>query len=381
MSRVLHSLNLILPGGVERTRMSLLEHLPPMYEHAAVCVEIEDDHYASQMRKRLDFLEELGPVSSVLNPRRYARTAQLARRWRPDIIHGAIIEGYTVAAIAGRLVRAPVVVMEETSDPQARSPNGDRLSRAMARLADHCIGVSPGVGRYLTDTLGVSESKVSVINNGVELPSLPGRTEAGRVKGELGIPADCLVVGSVGRMHDDSVKRFGDLLRAIGRVDAAALPHLVLVGDGRERPGLERLARDLGIADRVHFVGFQAEPGHYYALMDIFALTSEREAFGLVNAEAMRCGLPVVATNVGGIPDVVTHNQTGILVPPRDIPAITNALQTLIDNPDLRHRMGAAGKQRADTHFSAERYVNDVHQLYQHLLANPRRQRRRYRDA
>ena len=375
MVRVTHSLETVLSGGVERRHLLLCSHEGP-YEHQVLCSKAQGPIAGRLAELNIETVELGEPTVSGI-PARVRHAHGVMKRWQPDIVHGAVIDGYITGTLAGRLLRTPVLIMEETSDPTNRGANGHRLAQLLARLSDHCIAVSAGVGRYLSQDLGVPTRKVSVINNGVEMPSVPTGDLLARVRSELSLPKDCPVIGSIGRMHDETHKRFGDLIYACARLSADPLPHLVLVGDGRERPGLERLARDLGIADRVHFVGFQAEPGHYYALMDIFALTSEREAFGLVNAEAMRCGLPVVATNVGGIPDVVTHNQTGILVPPRDIPAITNALQTLIDNPDLRHRMGAAGKQRADTHFSAERYVNDVHQLYQHLLANPRRGRRR----
>ena len=117
-------------------------------------------------------LTEVGPVSSVFATDRYRVAARIVEEWQPDIIHGAIIEGYTLAGVVGRWKRVPVI-MEETSDPQNRRWKGHLLARAMAGLADHCIGVSPGVGRYLTDTLRIPERKVSVISNGVAQPAAP----------------------------------------------------------------------------------------------------------------------------------------------------------------------------------------------------------------
>ena len=370
--RVAHSLESVSFGGVERRHLQLC--MSSSHSHRVVCTKARGP-LADQFSEIGVDLTTLGETSSFRLLGRAAAARIALRAWQPDIIHGSVMEGYTSGTIAGRWLRTPAIIMEETSDPANRRSGGHALARTMASLADHCIAVSPAVGRYLTEDLRIPAKKVSVISNGVPTPAQPTAVESQSLRKSVGI-AEGAVVGTVGRMREESHKRFGDLLQAFALLDATPLPHLVLVGDGPERPGLEQFAQDLGITARVHFVGFQAEPGRFYALMDIFALTSEREAFGLVNAEAMRCGLPVVATRVGGIPDVVTHDHTGILVPPRNIPAITHALQTLIDNPDLRHRMGTAGKQRADTHFSAERYVNDVHDLYQHLLTNPPRNRR-----
>lgn len=364
--RVLHSLNLLLPGGVERLRASLILATSPRLEHAVICVEIQDHNYANAWLANVAFIRETGVVSSPLNPLRYRLAAELFRDWQPDIVHGAVIEGYTLAAIAGRLARVPVIIMEETSDPTTRSWRGHLLARLCAALSHHCIAVSPGVGRYLSDVLHVPASKITVINNGVEQPNTLPPEAMAALRSKLNIPTSHQVVGSVGRMHDDSVKRFADLIDAFARLRSDTT--LLLVGDGCERTGLERHAMARGIRDRVCFVGFQIDVGPYYGLMDIFALASAHEAFGLVNAEAMRCSLPVVATNVGGIPDVVQDGVTGILVPPRNPTAMSAALQRLLDNPDQRQRMGDAGKTRADKHFSAERYANDITNLYAQLF-------------
>lgn len=119
----------------------------------------------------------------------------------------------------------------------------------------------------------------------------------------------------------------------------------------------------------MHFVGYQANPQPYYALMDVFALASASEAFGLVLVEAMFAGLPVVATRVGGIPTVVAEGETGLLVDPGDPLALANALLKLERSRSLRHDMGAKGRIRALTRFSAERYVADVDRLYQKLAS------------
>lgn len=366
--KVLHSIETISSGGVEQRRLSIVRGLgSPVYEHRIICTRAGGP-VADALRTEGVSLTEVGSVASVFTPERYRIAKKVVEEWKPDIIHGAIIEGYTLASVVGRMKRVPVVIMEETSDPQNRRWRGHLLARTMAGLADHCIGVSPGVGRYLTDTLRISKRKVSVIRNGVAQPAYPDVDQLRNLRTEYGIETGDLVVGSVGRVFD-SHKRFSDLIAALRLLEDIPRLKLLIVGDGPDLPMLQDQAEQEGVADRVIFAGYQPEPGHFYALMDVFALASAWEAFGLVNAEAMRCGLPVVATNVGGIPDVVVDGETGVLVPPRDVAAMAAAVRRLLTNKGLRKRMGAAGKARADREFSAERYVADVQELYERVLA------------
>lgn len=366
--RVLHCMETIGSGGVEQRRLIIAKALrSPDYQHHIVCTQAFGP-IAESLRANGVTLTEVGAVSSIFDPTRYRVVATIVKRWEPHMIHGATIDGYTLAAIVGQWEGVPVI-MEETSDPQNRRWKGHLLARAMAGLADHCVGVSPGVGRYLTETLRVPERKMSVINNGVAQPAHPDAERLRKLRVEFGIEPDDLVVGSVGRALDEH-KRFSDLIRAFRLLDDLPNVKLLIVGDGPDLPMLRDLANREGIADRVLFAGYQFEVGHFYAMMDVFALSSAWEAFGLVNAEAMRCGLPVVATRVGGIIDVVVEGETGLLVPPHDIEAMASALRQMLADQALRHRMGQAGKERANREFAAERYVDDVRALYERVLEN-----------
>jgi glycosyltransferase involved in cell wall biosynthesis len=374
MIKVLHCLNLLIPGGVERRRMSLFNRLPARtYQHRVVCVQILDRKYADMMRRVVDRIDQTGSFQSIFNLRRYKKTARIVEDWQPDIIHGAIFEGYTLSSIVGCLKKVPTIIMEETSDPKNRRWKGHALSMLMGRMADHCIGNSPSVGSYLVNGLKIPKRKVSVINNGVEQPEETSSDELSKIRIRLGIHDEDIVVGMVARMHDETHKRFGDLIRAFSLLPRQSNVKLLLVGDGPELIKIKALANDLDVLNRVIFAGFQFQVGPFYALMDIFVLSSEREAFGLVIAEAMRCKLPVVATRVGGIPSIVVDGQTGFLVEPRDVVALRNKIYLLLQNEFLRQEMGSAGKVRADRKFSAERYVSDVDSLYKRLFFTKRR--------
>ena len=320
------------------------------------------------MSKREVDVTEVGETHSVLAPARYCRTARIIREWQPHIVHGAIIEGYTLACVSRLLAKTPLVIMEETSAPTTRGWKAHLLTRTMAGIADHVIAVSPAVHDYLRG-LGVSENKLSLIVNGARAPRPVAPQERSAVRSRLGFKDEDVVVGCVCRI-DDAVKRLSDLILAVTLL-AEEFPHLrlLVVGDG---PDLRKLTQEVAaspvIADRVVFVGGKEDVAPFYAQMDVFALASATESFGLVLAEAMCCGLPVVATRVGGIPSVVEEGKTGVLVPPRSPHALADGIRLLLVDPDLRLKLGVAGRLRYRERFTEERYVAEVEELYERLL-------------
>ena len=144
---------------------------------------------------------------------------------------------------------------------------------------------------------------------------------------------------------------------------------LLIVGDGPDREMLANLAISLGVHESVYFAGYTAYPQPFYAVMDVFALASATEAFGLVLVEAMFASLPVIATRVGGIPGIVEDGYNGVLVPPFSPERFAEEIAMLVSDEKLRFEMGRRGKARAQEMFSAERYVADVDNLYQCLAA------------
>ena len=175
------------------------------------------------------------------------------------------------------------------------------------------------------------------------------------------------MIGTVGRL-DDIHKRVSDLIRAIAIIcQSNSNVHLIIVGGGADEEMLRQLASEQGVAQRVHFLGYQANPRPYYALMDVFAIASASEAFGLVLVEAMFAGLPVVATRVGEIPSVVDEGETGLLVERGQPREIADAILALEGSPDLRRAMGHKGRAKALAEFREDRYVQNVGELYQKL--------------
>ena len=270
----------------------------------------------------------IGKFKSPFHWSQHKKVQKIIEDYQPDIIHGAVFEGVTMAAINGWLKKVPTIIIEETSDPQNRSWKGNLLMKIFSKIADKVIGVSQGVTEeYLKGQLHIPSAKAITVSNGVALPREINPKELLQTKEKLGIKEGDFVIGSTGRMLQDNHKRFSDLIQAFANFSKGKENvKLLLVGDGPEKLGYEKLAEDLGVSEKVIFVGYQSDVSLFYQLMDVFALVSAREAFGLVLAEAMLNKLPVLATKVGGMKYIVDDGETGFLVEVANVEAIVEKL-------------------------------------------------------
>ena len=234
-------------------------------------------------------------------------------------------------------------------------PGIARLMRLSASRLSAQVAVGPRTAREIEHLGGLRAGAVRVVRNGVPAPDAPPRA---------GSPTrGSFVVGAVGRLHRQ--KGFDVLIRAIAQIPEA---HLVLVGDGPERETLEQLVTTLQIADRVTMVGWAESPTAYLLTFDILAMPSRFEGLPLVLLEAMLHGLPVVATGVGSISDVVTSEETALLVPVEDVAALRVAIVRLGRDDQLRERLAIAASRVARRDFTAEAMARGYERLYAELL-------------
>lgn len=366
--RVLHTLCRVHSGGVEQRRVLLAQGLDPeRYEHALICQEAGGP-IPGALRDAGWRVHEIGLAPGILNPAWHAHAHTIARAFQPDIVHGAVYEGEALACGIGLRMPRVRVVMEETSNPIDRRWTGNALMRAMCLRADACVGVSPKVTGYLRETLRIPARKIRLINNAVAQVPPPSSARLAEMRVRLGIGETDVIIGSVGRVVD-AVKRFSDIIRALPAIRASQpRARLLIVGDGPDRARLEGLAEDLNLADAVIFAGYQGAPRDFYHLMTVFVLASAQEAFGLVLVEAMLAGIPVVATQVGGIPFVLDDGKAGALVPPQWPDEIAKAILRLVCDQGAAQACRTAALDRALTAFSPDRYVADVAGLYADLI-------------
>jgi len=316
---------------------------------------------------------ELSPLHDAFAAWRLAR---IIRRVRPDVVHthtakaGAV--GRAAAVLAGP--RRPVVVHTFHGHVLRGyfGRAGTRVFRAietiLARATDRLIAVSPEVRDELV-ALGVApKEKFSVVRLGIELePRVSFDGDTAEVRRRHGIGPDKFVVGWFGRMT--AVKRTDDLLTTLAGVRERGIDALlVFVGDGDDRARLEQRAHDLGLARSCLFLGYQEDVAPWYAVCDAVILTSASEGTPVTIIEALAAGRAVVATRVGGVPDVVDEGETGFMVHLGDTHALAERLEILARDPARRAAMGAAGRERVLRRYAVERLVDDIDALYRELL-------------
>jgi len=307
---------------------------------------------------------EIGGLNSIFEFKKYIRVRKIIRKWRPHIVHGAVFEGVMLATFGSIFNQVPILITEETSDPANRSHKATLLLTLLFKASNYTIGISEYVCEYLRIKAGVPEGKLCNITNGVQIPEMPIPCKILNVRQSLNISESDFVVGTVGRLNNDH-KRFSDLIKAVEILAKHQRNiKLLIVGDGADKAMLQQLAEDLNVSNNILFAGFQHSPYAYYCNMDVFALVSAREGFGLAVVEAMFFKLPIVATNVGGMKNIVVNNETGYLVPPNRPEDIANALLNLYNDHALRLTLGASGYNRAMKNYTAETYTKKIEELY-----------------
>lgn len=307
-------------------------------------------------------------IISMYGPLNFFRSVvfvrRVLRRGRFDVVNTHSRSDTVRAAIAARLARTPLIVRTRHLAKPINS------LYAYTWLAHRVIAVSRHVYKQLLER-GAQPGSIATIHSPVVLPQV---NEQACVRQELGLPADALVVGCVAVMREE--KGHSDLIDAFHRISAAfPRAHLVLVGEGM--PVFARLqsqVASLGLGSRVHFMGRRQDIGNVLTACDVFALPTHREALGTAFIEAAAMGLPVIGTDVGGVPETMQAGVTGLLVPPRNPEALAAALESLLADPDLRRRMGDAGRTliRGQGLFSAERTADLVEGVYVRWLGELR---------
>jgi glycosyltransferase involved in cell wall biosynthesis len=312
------------------------------------------------------------PRTSALSLRSWRPLVELLRTERVDIVHAHKFGSNLWASLVGRLAGVPVIIAHE----HTWSFEGDLKRRLLdrhviGRLATVVIAVSEHDRHQMVSVEHLPLEKVVHLPNGV--PRLPESAEA-KVRAELGIDDSAPVVVSVSVLR--AQKALDVLVRAAQRVHAA-IPEVrfLIVGEGPERDKLVGLVRELALEDVVLFTGHRTDIGDVLAASDVVASSSVFEGSPLALMESIGAGRPVVATRVGGVPEIVQNGVEGFLVPPGDPEALADRLLVLLRDRDLRERMGAAGRERQRSEFDIQVMVRRLEQLYGSLFARTARAR------
>jgi glycosyltransferase involved in cell wall biosynthesis len=291
------------------------------------------------------------------------RLVALMQRWHPDVVHGHLYPAFVHGSLAGQLAGVPALV--STAHTLIVRP-GDAWVTRLTRT--RVIAVSQAAKQLLVEG-GVSPRAIRVIPNGIEPRYFDDERERARVERQrLRIPEGVLIVGTIARLSEEKGHR--ELLHiARGVLDRRPDTVFLIVGTGPLADELRTQAEALKISDRVIFTGARRDVTTLNHLIDVFLLPSREEALPLAVLEAMAAARPIVASAVGGVPEVVVDGETGILLAPSDRDGFVRAVVALLEDPDRRRQLGERGRRRAATRFRVDRMVGETLRYYRAILA------------
>lgn len=361
-------------GGLENGLVNLINHMPlDRYRHAIVCLSSYTD-----FRKRID-REDVSVIA--LHKRNgqdfsiYLRLWKLFQQLRPAIVHSrnySSLEYMVAAALAGIPGRIHGEHGLDKGELEGKNIKYNLLRKAASPVVDRYIAVSMDLAKWLNGSLGIRLDKLEQIYNGVDTRRFHSRDQGRSSLGPEGFaPSGTMVVGTVGRL--ELVKDQLTLVRAFLRLreaDRGARDRLrlVIVGAGRLREVALAMLREARAEPFAWLPGERDDIPEVMRGLDLFVLPSLREGISNTILEAMASGLPVVATRVGGNPELVVEGKTGMLVPTEDPVALSEAIRFYLHHPEESNRHGRAGRERAETCFSIDAMVRGYLSVYDQVL-------------
>jgi len=346
------------PGGTERLVLELVKRLAGQSRQAVCCLD-EAGTWGDALRTEGTPVTVLGRQPGF-HPSLARRLAAAAREVEADVLHCHQYSPFVYGALV-RVARPNLrIVFTEHGRLSDAPPSPKRraLNPVLAHAASRIVSVSHDLKRHMVAE-GLPDARIEVVHNGIELGPEPASDAAADLRRRLELPAEALVVGTVARL--DSVKHLQTLVEAAGHLAQRGRKiNVVVIGDGPERAALERETRARELEHAVHFLGHRDDARGFLPGLDVYVNSSISEGISLTILEAMAAGVPVVATAVGGTPEIVTE-QVGRLVPARDPVALASELDRLATQPLLRATLGRAARARVAEHFTigtmTERYL------------------------
>jgi len=370
MLQILHIQKVAGIAGSENHLLTVLPQLRQYgYEPTMLVLADSEDRPESFIEK----MQGAGIPTKVmsmwgdLDPLLLPRLVRFIRQDNYNIVHTHLLHADLYGTLAARMVGVKFVISTRHNDDTFRQLYPLRKCLAwVTRYTDRVICISDRVRDFSEKVEETPRDKITVIHYGVN-PSLIVGDASWRQ--QLGWGDDVPVLGIVARLTEQ--KGHTTVLKAMPKVlQQFPKTRLVVVGDGKLRAQLHQEAVQLGISDNIHFLGYRENAAAMMSGFDLFVHPSRWEGFGLVFLEAMAASLPIVATQVSAIPEIVRHGETGLLVPVDDVPALSRAICTLLADRCLAQRMGQAGYCQLEKHFTVSVMVDRTCAVYQSLLSH-----------
>jgi glycosyltransferase involved in cell wall biosynthesis len=360
-------------GGAEKLAHEFALHLDPARFVSYLCTiratdasrRQADDRDAQELANagvRVLTLDQPGPL--LLTPRAWARLYAMLVKESIDIVHAHMPRASVPGALLARLARVPVVVSHEHGSALEGKRVRPFLDReVVARLSTVIVAVSEWDRRNLIERERIDPNLIRVLANGIAPADAPAIAPA------LARTAGTQLIGAVGRLYPE--KGYEHLIEAVARLrDGGYAVHCVILGEGPQEAELRNLIAQLGLEERVQLLGRRDDVEQIVRELDVAVLCSVREGSPLAMLEYMAAGAPIVATAVGGIPELIEDGAHGLLVAPRDAQALCAGIAKLLDDRVLAARLGAAAQARRAAEFDLAGLIRRIEGLYDELLSH-----------
>jgi glycosyltransferase involved in cell wall biosynthesis len=365
-TRVLYIAHTFMVGGAEEMVLNLVRHLPDRFDPIVCCIG-EPGPIGEEIQKTGVPFHAFHLNPGVRRPWHVLGIARRFRELQPDIVHTFLLTASLYGRLGAVVAGVPIIIGTEVNIYEHKKLLHAVAERLLLRGTDRVIASAESVRTFYVRQVHADPAKIDVIYNAVDWSQLVTTASRDAVRTSVGVPAGSPLAGIIARLTEQKAHRY--LFDAMAETPALAALHLLVVGDGELRDDLRQRADRLGLSGRVHFLGARRDLGDLLSSIDIFVMPSLWEGLPLSMVLAMGAGLPVVATRVAGIPEVVHDGVTGLLVPPADVPALGSALSRLVADPALRRTIGAAACAFVRPRFGVDGYVAAVTGLYDQLLA------------
>ncbi len=362
--KVLYLITELSIGGAQKALYRLLKSLDrSSFDPVVVCLYNRTGLVSKQIQE-LD-IEVIGlEMNAKWRWDAFWRLGKNLSQYKPTILHTWMFHANLPGRILGQIARIPIIISSERTMGQEGYLRRF-LNRLTSGLSDAIICVSDNVAIYAAQKIGIYEKKIFTIPNGIDISAFEASPTQQIARKNNKLPGEKIIIGAIGRPR--WVKGFDVLISAVAKITELNIL-LLFVGDGPDQYKLRQLVKNIGQSDRIFFWGDQSEIQEILPILDILVNSSFHEGMSNIILEAMAAGLPVVATAVGGTPEVVVDGETGLLVPPGDPDSLAAALLRLIQDKDLRTKMGLAGRKRVRKYFTIEETVRKTETLYFELL-------------
>ena len=364
--KILHILHSLHIGGLENGVVNLINHLDnDKFRHAICCISS-----SGAMAERLEQPVEIFSLNKG-NEKDYLllfKIAKVIRKVRPHIVHTrnwAAIDGVIGAKLAGVKFIIHGEHGREATDPAGANLIRRKIRKGLNPFISGFVTVSHDLRRWLINDVGIPEKKVIQIINGVDTNKFAPQKNKKSLREKFGFDADAFLIGTVGRL--DPVKDQKTLINAL----AVMITHsqnkkikLMIAGSGPEEQEFKKMAAEIGVEDRIYFLGERSDIPELMQSMDVFVLPSIAEGVSNTILEAMACGLPIVASRVGGNHELIDYGKTGFLFVAGDYKELAGRLSFYLNNYPVLIEHGNNGRKRTEELFSLQRMVGRYEELY-----------------